>query len=249
MQDTQMQELIDSVMLAGKIMIESGADMARVDDTLKRIARNGGIKEPKIFETTTGIMMSAPDYKLAQVEPIQKRTIDLEKVSRVNDISRAFQLKKITVEEMKVKLEFIDKKAPFFAWTWQVLAAAMISCTLMIMYNGHWQDFITTAVIGGLGYACYYFINTTFKIKFVSEFLASLVIGVLSVLAVRNNLGISVGMIIIGSVMPSVPGVPITNSVRDVLAGHLLSGLARGTEALLSASAIALGIAMVLRFM
>lgn len=116
MQDTQMQELIDSVMLAGKIMIESGADMARVDDTLKRIARNGGIKEPKIFETTTGIMMSDPDYKLAQVEPIQKRTIDLEKVSRVNDISRAFQLKKITVEEMKVKLEFIDKKAPFFAW-------------------------------------------------------------------------------------------------------------------------------------
>lgn len=113
MQDTQMQELIDSVMLAGKIMIESGADMARVDDTLKRIARNGGIKEPKIFETTTGIMMSVPDYKLAQVEPIQKRTIDLEKVSRVNDISRAFQLKKITVEEMKVKLEFIDKKAPF----------------------------------------------------------------------------------------------------------------------------------------
>ena len=49
MQDTQMQELIDSVMLAGKIMIESGADMARVDDTLKRIARNGGIKEPKIL--------------------------------------------------------------------------------------------------------------------------------------------------------------------------------------------------------
>lgn len=112
MQDTQMQELIDSVMLAGKIMIESGADMARVDDTLKRIARNGGIKEPKIFETTTGIMMSVSDYKLAQVEPIQKRTIDLEKVSRVNDISRAFQLKKITVE-MKVKLEFIDKKHHF----------------------------------------------------------------------------------------------------------------------------------------
>src|SRR5699024_7292378 len=115
MQDTQMQELIDSVMLAGKIMIESGADMARVDDTLKRIARNGGIKEPKIFETTTGIMMSVSNYKMAKVETSQKRTIDLEKVSRIKDISRAFQLKKITVKEKKVKLEFIDKKAPFFA--------------------------------------------------------------------------------------------------------------------------------------
>ena len=53
--------IIKTVMLAGRIMIESGADMARVDDTLKRIARNAGIKDPKIFETTTGITMSIPD--------------------------------------------------------------------------------------------------------------------------------------------------------------------------------------------
>ena len=49
--------IIETTLLAGKIMIENGADMARIDDTLKRIAKNSGVTEPDIFETTTGIMM------------------------------------------------------------------------------------------------------------------------------------------------------------------------------------------------
>lgn len=44
---------MEVVLTAGKLMIESGADMARVDDTMYRIAKNAGIKEPRIFETTT----------------------------------------------------------------------------------------------------------------------------------------------------------------------------------------------------
>jgi len=42
--------------------------------------------------------------------------------------------------------------------------------------------------------------------------------------------------------------VAITNAVRDMLAGHLLSGLARGMEALFSVSAIGIGIALIFRF-
>jgi uncharacterized membrane protein YjjP (DUF1212 family) len=46
-------------------------------------------------------------------------------------------------------------------------------------------------------------------------------------------------------VMPLVPGVAITNSFRDILAGHLISGTARGTEAIFTAAAIGVGIATV----
>ena len=84
--------------------------------------------------------------------------------------------------------------------------------------------------------------------KFVSEFLGALVIGLCASFFVRFHLGTSMGMITIGAVMPLVPGVPLTNAVRDVLAGHILSGISRGTEALISACAIGFGIAVVLRF-
>lgn len=108
---------------------------------------------------------------------------------------------------------------------------------------------IATALAGGLGYSCYYFINNHLKVRFVSEFLASFLIGIIAVICVRVNVGEQVNMITVGGVMPLVPGVPITNAVRDVFAGHLLSGMSRALESLLSACAIGMGIAFVFRFM
>lgn len=55
-----------------------------------------------------------------------------------------------------------------------------------------------------------------------------------------------VGNMMIGSVMPLVPGLAITNAVRDLMAGHLIAGLSRGAEAFLTAFAIGTGIAFVL---
>ena len=50
-----------------------------------------------------------------------------------------------------------------------------------------------------------------------------------------------VDKMIIGMVMNLVPGVAITNSVRDVIAGDFIAGQTKMTEALLTATSIALG--------
>lgn len=249
MEQTKEDLAIAAVMLAGKLMIENGADMARVDDALYRIARNAGISDPKIFETTTGIMMSIPSSHNAQVQPIQRRFgIDLEKIARVNDASRAFQAQKITLAELYSRLQAIDEKVSFFAFRWQVLGAALVSSTLQVLYGGSWFDFLPTFVIGAVGYAVYYWVNIKLKLKFVSEFLGSVVLAFMALLAVKYHLGINADMIVIGAIMPLVPGVPLTNAVRDILAGHILSGIARATEAFLSACAISMGVGIILRF-
>jgi len=48
--------------------------------------------------------------------------------------------------------------------------------------------------------------------------------------------------------MSLVPGLLITNAIRDLMAGHLVSGISKGAEAFLTAFAIGTGIAMVLAF-
>ena len=55
------------------------------------------------------------------------------------------------------------------------------------------------------------------------------------------HLTVSADTVIIGTIMLLVPGLAITNAVRDSIAGDLISGLARGAEALLIAVAVALG--------
>lgn len=239
--------LLETTLLAGKIMIENGADMARVDDTLKRIAQNSEITTPEIFETTTGIMMSIPGHN-AQVKAIARRQIDLERIAMVNEISRAYQAKQVDLTQMHEYLKNLDKSAPDFKLIWLILGAGTVGATLEIMYGGSWSDLLPTFLISALGYYVFYAINTRFKVKFASEFLAALVIGLCALFAVKFRLGQDYGMIIIGSVMPLVPGVPLTNAVRDLLAGHILSGSARVVEALLTAVALGMGIACVLRF-
>ena len=54
--------------------------------------------------------------------------------------------------------------------------------------------------------------------------------------------------VIIGSIMLLVPGLAITNAIRDTVAGDLVSGLARGAEAFLTAIAVAVGTGVVLSF-
>ncbi|WP_250864550.1 threonine/serine exporter family protein [Enterococcus faecalis] len=73
------------------------------------------------------------------------------------------------------------------------------------------------------------------------------VIGLLAYLAVHFHLAVNIDNIIIGAVMPLVPGVAITNSFRDILAGHLISGTARGTEAIFIAGSVGLGIALIFK--
>ena len=64
----------------------------------------------------------------------------------------------------------------------------------------------------------------------------------MAVIAVLFGHLINMDVVIISSIMPLVPGVAITNAVRDTLQGDYLSGMARILEVFLKAAAIALGV-------
>lgn len=61
MEEQRIKKLLNTGILAGKIMMESGSEMYRVQDTLKRIMQKGGLSHPEIFLTPTGIFLSARD--------------------------------------------------------------------------------------------------------------------------------------------------------------------------------------------
>jgi uncharacterized membrane protein YjjP (DUF1212 family) len=69
-----------------------------------------------------------------------------------------------------------------------------------------------------------------------------------ALLLVHFDLGYQMDKIIIGSVMPLVPGLLITNAVRDLIAGHFVSALSKGAEAFLTSSSIGTGIAIIFAF-
>ena len=242
--------VIDTCLLAGRIMIESGSEMYRVEDTIARIARNAGVMNSVVYTTPTGLFFGIKGETVSELRQVTQRTINLEKVQQVNTLSRQFAERKITLEALHQALEELDQSQIFFAFWLQVISAMVVSSTLMILFSGvyDWDDLAITGLIGGFGYVANYYVNKWTRVKFLSEFVAAFVIGVLAYIATHVGLGRSMDHILIGAIMPLVPGVPLTNSIRDMFAGHLLTGTIRGIEAILTAAAIGVGIGIVFRF-
>ncbi|CAH0120465.1 Inner membrane protein YjjP [Paenibacillus sp. CECT 9249] len=251
--DTNMAHDHDEVtqicLLAGKIILQNGGETHRVEDTMFRIATSYGYANSHNFVTPTGIIFaidgSAPTTRLFR---ISERSTDLQKVTMVNHISRQISNGELSTAEAHRMLLKIERSNLAYPTWFQMIAAAVASGCFAIMFRGGWQDFLPSVLAGGSGFAFMVFLHRLVRIKFVAELLASIVIGTVSGLCVKYGLGQDLDKIIIGSVMPLVPGLLITNAVRDLMAGHLVSGLSKGAEAFLTAFAIGSGIAVVLWF-
>lgn len=234
-------------LLAGKIILKCGGETQRVEDTMMRIAAAYGHEDSHSYVTPTGILFAIDGSShVTRLVRISNRSNNLKKVALVNDISRKVVAGSLTYHEALAQLQEVDKaKLDYPVWL-STLAAAIGSMCFLYMSGGKWLDLIPVFFIGGIGYFCFTMLHNLVKIKFFAEFLTSLLVGTLAVLVVHLNLAVKVDPIIIGSVIPLVPGLHITNAIRELMAGHLVSGLSKGAEAFLTASAIGAGIAAVL---
>ncbi|EGO6690059.1 threonine/serine exporter family protein, partial [Enterococcus faecalis] len=99
--------LLETCLLAGKIMIESDAEMYRVEDTMSRIALASGNYRMVSYVTQTGLFVGIDGTSTIRMVQVMKRGIDLEKISRVNQLSRAYVAGDFSLEELLNKLKVI----------------------------------------------------------------------------------------------------------------------------------------------
>ncbi|WP_053365039.1 threonine/serine exporter family protein [Bacillus sp. FJAT-27245] len=249
-QRSELYGVMEVCLNAGKVMLQSGAETYRVEDTMTWIASSFGIEKSHSYVIPTGIIFTVDDGDsgpgITKLIRISQRSTDLQKVTLVNAVSRRISNGEIGLEEAAKLIRDIDAMSQTFPITLQTAAASFASGCFIIMYNGVWLDFFPALVAGALGFLAVFYTQKIVPIKFFAEFCGSLVIGIVSYLFVYAGLGVQLDKIIIGSVMPLVPGLLLTNAVRDLIAGHLVAGISKGAEAALTAFAIGSGVAIVL---
>lgn len=246
--ETRRDLALDCFLLAGKIMMESGAETYRIEDTMIRMAVSQKMMDSHCFVTPTGIMFSPSNEMATRFVRINSRRTDLERVALVNAVSRKLVSGELTLQQAYDEMQIIDQTDYMFPIQIQVLAAAVASACFLILLGGGWEDLPFAFIIGGTAFYIVETILIQTRVKFFAEFIGALAIGLLASLVIYAGLGQDLDTIIIGSVMPLVPGLLITNAVRDLMAGHFVSGLSKGAEAFLTAFAIGAGIALVLSF-
>ncbi len=245
------RQFLKTAVFAGSIMLSSGAETHRVEDTMCRILEKGGFKTIEAFVTTTGIFATIEDEKdgmITIIKRITKRTYNLGKVAMVNSLSREFVENKITIEETMKFLQKIDElKGNSFHV--QTIASGVSCFCFAYMFGGNIAACSNALIIG----VASNIFQAHLRKKEVSSFLINIFSGcIITIIALCfSYLKISsldyLDKVIIGSIMPLLPGVSITNAIRDVLGGDFLSGTSRIVDATLVAVCIASGVGFVLK--
>lgn len=235
----EMNEILENVVYAGKILLESGAEIYRVEETIQRMALNCGVEEAQAFVVPTGIMVSIARNNRTETKilRIRSRSVNLHKIDCVNKLSREIELARMENIILKKKLQAIDKEEAYPVWVC-LLFSAVATFAFAILFRGSIFEIILSFIIGLL-IAIVSHISKVNEINFFISTLISSFAGVFVTLILPFNFNKDI--VIISCVMLLVPGLAITNAIRDSVAQDLSAALNRMLETFFIAIAIALG--------
>lgn len=240
------EKIKDVVMLAARILLESGAEGTRVEDTMTYISSALGYKESNSFVTNTVINYMLHNGTNPRIYRIQTRDTNLIRISETNRVSRHIVAEKITLEEAMEKLRYIDEEVKDHSLPFKAIAGGMVGLSFLYLQGGLLIDVPTAVIAGATGYFVTEFISQKVETQFIPEFIGSFIIAMLAAFGNMLTPGGELGVIIISAVMPIVPGVLITNAIQDLFGGHMLMAITKLLEALVTSFGIGAGVATVL---
>jgi uncharacterized membrane protein YjjP (DUF1212 family) len=241
--------LLNFALLTGEIMLENGAETFRVEDTISRILKTSKCQTAEAFVTPTGIFASLdhPDMDLMTVvRRIKKRQINLNRIALANDISREFCVNELSLEAAMYQIQQV-KNEPGYSSLIHICSTGLAAGFFALVFGGTISD-MGVALIAGLVFGIsQHLLNLIGASKFLIDIIGGMLCALIPFLFIyKIGLGNHFDLVVISSIMPMVPGVAITNAIRDTLNGELLSGVARATDAFIIAASIATGIGIML---
>lgn len=235
----------------GEIMLKSGAETYRVEDTICRILSHHNFDKVDTFVTPTVVMATMKNKEIPNsttLTRIKNRSTRMDKIEMINQLSRNYVADELSLDEAISTLKAIDQSPPYSNKV-IAFATAFSAGSFSLMFNGGPLEFLCAFMIGLIVSCIQSHLKSKEIVNYLALFMVSLFIG--TIIAFFNLYFASfldTEAIVIGAIMPLVPGLAFTNAIRDTIGDELLSGMSRLTEAIFIAIAIASGIGIPMSF-
>lgn len=237
-------EILDAAARIGKGMLESGAEIYRVEDSLSRVinAYSLGVGEVFAIPNYLHINLRSGDgvSHTRMCRASTMKGVDMRKLNALNELCRKICEQKPTAKEIETAIVEIES-VPQYSFLMQIAAGALGSGAFSLFFGGNFRDALCSALCGFILCMVTYYMSRQESNLFFKSIVGSALVALLAMLEMKLGLGSNLDKIIIGALMCLVPGIMITNFMRDIIAGDWVAGLTKLAEALLIAAGIALG--------
>lgn len=234
--------------MLGKLLLEYGAEVYRSEDTMQRVARSAGsTREIDVLATPGWLFVSfhMGNESHTKMRRVRTASIDLSKVTRLNELSRRITSGQMSMEEAEQALLAIQQEKetrPFLP----VIGGIVGAMAFTLILGAGIADSVFSGLAAVAMLAVQRFAERFHLTFFMDTLIGSVTSAFVAVILYRLGLVQNLNLVIIGSIMLLFPGISITNSMRDALSGDFISGLTHGMQALAQALAIAIGVGLML---
>ncbi len=231
----------------GRRLMASGAEIYRVEESVERLLSSYGA-EAQVFAIPNCLIVSIntpQGQPLTRMCRIPAHGTDIELLERCNDLCRRLCRETPNVEQAQELVNRLDADVRQLSPRVLTLGYVMTAAFFSLFFGGGWRDCLCAALCGLAVGACLLFgdwftgSNLFFRTVICSAVAAGMAYGL-----VLAGIGQNLEAVTIGTLMVLVPGMALTNAMREIMAGDIFSGLNRTAEVILVATAIALGSAI-----
>lgn len=240
-------ELLNMAAELGYQLMYSGAEIYRVEESARRLLHAYGLERPEVFAIPNCIIVSVstPEgHPITRMRRVPPHGTNIELLERCNGLCRRLCAETPPLDEAQAAINALPEAIPRYSPRQVLLGYGIAPAFFAPLFGGGLGDTVSAFLCGlAIGVCLLYggrFIGAN---SFFRTAVCSAAAALLSLLTVRIGLGDSVDIVTISTLMILVPGVALTNAMREIMAGDTFSGLSRTADAILVASAIALGAA------
>lgn len=234
---------LDLIMDIGEHMLIYGAEVHRVEDSIQRMCKSLGARRADVFIITSSMVVticSNDGSSHTRTRRIEYITVDLEKLHLLNSLSRKICENKIDIYDAQKEYQRILQTKSYPLWM-EFICYAVIAGAFTLFFGGNLTEALFSLLLGGTVRGITYLAEIGVKNKILIKFICSFAATALTFCGVKLGLLNAMDKVIIGNIMTLIPGIGLTNSLRDLFAGDSIASILRFIDAVLTALGIAGG--------
>lgn len=239
-------KLLQAILDIAEEMLVCGAEVGRVEDSIERMCDAYGCTRINSFIIISNIQVTFEDPDgniVTQIRRIIRNDVNFDRLDYLNDLSRYICREKPSLEVLVRKYEAVMGRKELPVWI-EYAGALLVSSGFTVFFGGNARDAFASAILGLVISVIMRFLGRFEENQMAKVFITSLAAGFVSIISVKMGFGTNIDKIMIGGIMLLIPGIAMTNSLRDMLTGDIATGMLRLVNSVLLAIAIACGFAL-----
>ncbi len=240
------KKILKGILDIGEAMINSGAEIGRVEDSMYRLCRSYGFVRTNCWVISSNIQatVETPEGDIfTQIRHVPGGEMNFDRLDYLNNLSRKACATTPDAPELRAMLDEVLNRPAQPRWM-HYLAGVLGGTGFAVFFNCDVLDSVVAVLASLIIIALGEVLEKHENNPLIYNAIISFVVEVFILVSVHFGFGHHHSNITLGVVMLLISGIGFTNGIRDVLHRDTLSGIINISTSVLGATGIAIGIAL-----